>query len=147
MARFLSNPNRPFTGEKPLSGLALCCLLACLLFVTGCGDDLGPTAHLAGTVTLRGKPIPPDAQAGISFQPATGEAVKVLIVDGKYDSPETPQGNVIVTFHIAKPMGPVKTSPRTGKEYQNVKNIVPPRHAVGIPIEVSEDDLNQNFDL
>lgn len=127
--------------------LPLCCLIGCLLFTTGCSGDAGPTAHLAGTVTLRGKPLPPDAQAGISFQPATGDAVKVKIVDGKYDSPETPQGKVVVTFHISKPVGPVKTSPRTGKEFQNIVNIVPPKYAVGIPLEVNGDNLEQNFDL
>lgn len=147
MATTASHLVSSFAQMKPMSKLPLCCLIGCLLLATGCSGDAGPTAHLAGTVTLRGKPLPPDAQAGISFQPATGEAVKVKIVDGKYDSPETPQGKVVVTFHISKPVGPVKTSPRTGKEYQNIVNIVPPRHAVGIPLEVTGDNLEQNFDL
>ena len=50
-------------------------------------------------------------------------------------------------FYISRRVGPIKTSERTGKEYQDTANLVPPDRAAGLSLEVSEDNLKQDFDL
>ena len=112
------------------------------------GGVLGPTAHVAGTVTINGDPVPSDAEAALSFKPlGGGELASVPITNGRYDSPRTPQGSVLVNFYISRRVGPIKTSERTGEKYQDIANLVPPEHAAGMSLEVSGDNLNQNFDL
>jgi hypothetical protein len=103
---------------------------------------------LAGTVTVHGEPVPSDAQAALSFAPLDGgEAVSVPIVNGRYDSPDTPKGKVLVKFYISQPVGPEKVSERTGEKYRDIANLVPPEHAAGMVIEVQGDKSNQDFDL
>jgi hypothetical protein len=119
-----------------------------LAIASGCSKG-GPAAvHLAGAVTIKGEPIPADAQAALSFEPLSGgKSVSAKIVDGKYDSPDAPQGAVLVKFYISRPVGPKKMSQRTGQEYQDIANVVPPEHAAGIQIEVSGDNTSQDFNL
>ncbi len=69
------------------------------------------------------------------------------ITNGRYDSPKTPQGSVLVKFYISRRTGPVKISERTGKEYQDIANLVPPARTAGMNIEVSEENLSQDFGL
>ncbi len=121
---------------------------AVVVGLCGCGVGGTPSAHLSGDVTIDGKPVPADAIASLSFVPTKGgEAVAVSIVDGHYDSPQSPQGKVSVLFSISKPFGPEKVSERTGEKYRDVMNLVPPEHAAGIAIEVQGDNSNQDFDL
>jgi hypothetical protein len=123
-------------------------VLVVLFLTSGCGESSGPTAHLAGTVTVHGEPVPSDAQAALSFAPLDGgEAVSVPIVNGRYDSPDTPKGKVLVKFYISQPVGPEKVSERTGEKYRDIANLVPPEHAAGMVIEVQGDKSNQDFDL
>lgn len=123
-------------------------VLLVVLLMQGCGQNSGSTAHLAGAVTIKGAPIPSDANAALSFAPLKGgEAVSVPIVGGRYDSPNTPQGSVSVKFYISRPIGPEKVSERTGEKYQDIANLVPPEHAAGMVLEVSGDNLNQDFEL
>jgi hypothetical protein len=123
--------------------------LAIIIFLmSGCRDGSGPNAHLAGTVTINGKPVPSDADAAVSFQPqGGGQSVTVPITNGRYDSPSTPQGSVLVKFYISRRVGPIKTSERTGEKYQDTANLVPPDHAAGMSLVVSGDNVNQDFDL
>jgi hypothetical protein len=114
----------------------------------GCGQGSKPTTHLAGTVTIDGKPVPADAQATISFAPTQGgESVSVPIVGGRYDSPNSPEGKLSVRFYISQPVGPEKVSERTGEKYRDIANLVPPDREAGMVIEVQEDNTSQNFDL
>lgn len=123
-------------------------LLAALVFFCGCGPGSSPSAHLSGTVTIDGKPIPADATASLSFVPTdSSKAVALPIVDGRYDSPRTPQGKITVHFSISRPTGPEKVSERTGEKYRDIANLVPPEHAAGMVIEVQGDNSSQNFDL
>ena len=123
-------------------------VLAVLLLMAGCGKRSAPTTHLAGAVTIGGQAVPADANAALSFAPVGGgESVSVPITAGRYDSPKTPQGSVLVKFYISRPIGPVKTSERTGKEYRDIENMVPAERAAGITIDVGEDNLNQDFKL
>jgi hypothetical protein len=123
-------------------------LFVVLALVSGCGKGGPATAHLAGAVTIKGEPVPADAQAALAFEPlGGGKSVSAKIVDGKYDAPEAPQGAVLVKFYISRPVGPKKVSERTGEEFQEVANIVPPQHAAGIQIEVTGDNTSQDFAL
>lgn len=108
----------------------------------------GPAAHLAGEVTINGEPVPAEADAALSFKPLEGgESVSVTITDSRYDSPQTPKGKLSVKFYISRPVGPVKVSERTGKEYQDTANLVPPKHAAGMTLDVSGDNLSHDFHL
>jgi hypothetical protein len=103
---------------------------------------------LAGTVTIDGNPVPSDAEAALSFAPlGGGQSVSVPITSGRYDSPKTPHGSVIVKFYISRRVGPMKTSERTGEKYQDIANLVPSDHAAGMSLEVNGDNLNQDFEL
>ena len=80
--------------------LALVMLVAASLSpLAGCGKTMpsANTAHLKGKITLDGGPIPADAIAGITFKPTRSGQAKTMfasIIDGSYDSPETPKGLV-----------------------------------------------------
>lgn len=121
-----------------------------LVSAVGCGDGMGPTAHLAGKVTLFGKPVPSDAEGSITFireQPQGKKAsVTVPVVAGQYDSPETPQGNLRAFIALSR-KGKKRKSARTGEHYQEIVNILPPKYATGIQLEVNGDDTSRNFDL
>lgn len=66
---------------------AFACLL-CILCLVGCGQS--PYSAVSGTVTFKGKPVPsgeirltPDSSQGNK-----GPMISMLIVDGKYQTPE-----------------------------------------------------------
>lgn len=119
-----------------------------LLLISGCAETSAPTAHLAGTVTIGGAPIPADADASMSFVRVTGgKGVTVPIVDGRYDSPQTPEGDVMVRFSISHSVGPVKKSEHGGVEYRDSESLVPQKYAGGTRLNVSGDNLSQDFDL
>jgi hypothetical protein len=124
--------------------LSLCTMLP------GCGGGGGDTAHLQGTVTIGGQPIPADATASVTFDPAQAgpkaKTVTVKIEGGKYDSPETPKGSVRAVFSIQQPYGPEYTTDR-GVKARDIKSIVPEKSQAGVSIEVTDDNPAQNFDL
>ena len=127
---------------------SFCLAFAVLFLLSGCGKSAAPTAHLAGTVTIKGAPVPADAKAALSFSPLDGdESVSVPITNGRYDSPATPQGSVSVKFYISHLVGPEKVSERTGERYRDFENLVPPEHAAGVVLQVSGDNVNQDFEL
>lgn len=127
-----------------LLALSLCTMLP------GCGGGGGDTARLQGTVTLGGQPIPDNASASVTFDPTQAgpdkKSVSVPIVNGTYDSPDTPKGSVKAVFSIQVPDGAPFTTDR-GTPGQNYKNIVPEAKQGGVAIEVSGDNDSQNFDL
>ncbi|MCA9234642.1 MAG: hypothetical protein KDA44_04195 [Planctomycetales bacterium] len=121
--------------------------MAVIAAAIGCSGS-SSTAHLAGAVTVGGKPIPADANASITFHGSgEGQTVNVPIVDGKYDSPATPRGEVRVYFTVTQEVGPVKKSPRTGADYRDIVDIVPPKYATGVALTVAEDNQQQDFNL
>jgi hypothetical protein len=126
-------------------GLLVC---ACL----GCGGSAtSDTAHWAGKVTLDGEPIPAGAQAAITFQPAAGnksKAITVPIVNGAYDSPMTPRGQVTAIVSLNLPTGKTYKSERTG---QDVAELLPvtltEEQSQGIALTVDGDEANHDFSL
>ncbi len=116
---------------------------------TGCGgsSSSGNTAHLEGTVTIGGQPLPADAEGAITFRSTSGGAVTAQIENGRYDSPATPKGAAKAYFSISKPTGKTYRSERTGTDVAETINIVPANYSNGIDVEVSADKADQNFDL
>lgn len=128
-------------------GLGLCAIVA---FASGCGSSSGGAASLEGSVTLGGKPIPPEATAFITFSSTANRAMKPVsakIADGKYQATQVPLGPAIVGFQINQPVGPAKISERTGKEFQEEKNLLPPKYAGGVPLIVEGDATGLDFNL
>jgi hypothetical protein len=124
-------------------------VLGLVSVTAGCGGEDGPpTAHLQGTVTLGGKPIPADATAYIFFNPLTkeqGKAATAAIVNGKYDCPSAPVGSVKVMFNITQPKGPEYEE--RGVKVRSMVTITPPSAASGIDLQVDGDKSDANFDL
>lgn len=127
--------------------VAVVMALMTLMAVAGCGHPR--PVRLQGAVTLAGRPLPADAEAFIVFATGANRAtsVSVPIVGGRYDSPCTPRGDATVFFEINQPVGPERTSDRTGLTYRDVVTLVPARYATGVPIRVEADDSSRDFDL
>lgn len=127
-------------------------VLAALMAVgltAGCGGDSVETSTVSGTVTLGGKPIPPDAEAHIRFssnEHPQVEPVSVPIEGGRYEATGVPQGEVTVTFNIIR-YGPEKMSERTGEPYRDQINLLPPNVAAGVPHRVSGEAMTKDFAL
>jgi hypothetical protein len=126
-----------------LLGLSLCTMLP------GCGGKDGPSrAHLDGTVTIGGQPIPADANASITFMPtatAQGKPGVAKIEGGQYDCPDVPVGAVKAYISIEQPTGPEITDSRGLKGRANV-SLVPEKYTGGIDLEVSGDETH-DFNL
>jgi hypothetical protein len=131
-----------------ISGLALSITLG---WCAGCdgGSSSGNTAHLQGAVTLAGQPLPADVEASILFRPTQsgqGKTVSVPVVNGRYDSPETPMGAVKAFFTIQQPTGRVFDNDR-GAPIKERKSLVPEKYGAGLDLSVSDDNDAQNFEL
>lgn len=122
-------------------------LAGAAVVMAGCGVG-GKLARVSGQVTLRGKPLPESAQAFVTFVSSADSkrSVSVPITAGRYESPETPVGPGRAFFEITT-TGPEKISDRTGQPYRDVISHVPAGAAEGIPLEVTGDNPDQNFDL
>ena len=132
----------------PPHGSLAACVAVLGLALTGCGSPTPPPVPVSGTVTLRGMPLPADATAFISFTPAAAgvPAASAAIVGGRYDCPRTPQGQVTAVFEITKPLGPPRTSDRTGAVFQETQSLVPARYAAGVPLTI-DGPTARDFDL
>ena len=133
--------------------LAECCLLAIvgLGMSVGCGPSSGENvAHLSGEVTLDGKPLPDRSLASVTFRPqSNGKArpVSAEIVQGRYDCPTVPMGDVLAQMSISIPTGRTFRSDRTGENVDELEDVVLASDQVrGISLEVS-DDADVNFQL
>jgi hypothetical protein len=137
--------------RKQLTWAAKRASLALLMLpLVGCDGQSGATTTLSGQVTIGGQPIPSEATASVSFRPIGGQKVQpvsALIADGAYRCDDVPVGAVVAEFDIRQPVGPMKTSARTGAQYQEEKTLVPTAHAAGIEFEVKAGDASRNFEL
>lgn len=136
---------KSLTWASTLAALALL-----MLPLVGCDGQSSTTTTLSGQVTIAGQPIPPDAKASVSFRPIGGQKaqpVSALIADGAYRCDDVPLGAVVAEFDIRQPVGPMKTSPRTGAQYQEEKSLVPATHSAGIEFEVKVGEESRNFEL
>jgi hypothetical protein len=123
-------------------------LVATALAGCGAGSSGKPTAHLSGTLTIDGQPVPPNTVGSVTFRPpGTGQAAPVTaqVVDGKYDCPNVPQGEVTVFFQLQQ-LGKMIGEP--GRQYPERRNLLADKYDVsGIDLKVTDDNSNQNFDL
>jgi hypothetical protein len=118
--------------------------------LTGCGAGSSgkPTAHLSGTLTIDGQPVPANTVGSVTFRPpGSGQAspVTAQVVDGKYDCPNVPQGDVTVFFQLQQ-LGKMIGEP--GRQYPERRDLLAEKYSVsGIDLKVTDDNSNQNFDL
>lgn len=132
------------------------CLIAFSALVTlpGCGEGGSgkPTAHLAGTVTISGKPLPDDAEGYIQFMPDAGGSAaptSTEIHDGRYDAADVPLGNVTAIFTIQRLTGRMVREDNApgATPYPERENLVPKKHRAGVKVNVEGDNDAHDFDL
>jgi hypothetical protein len=135
---------RSFTLIAILAALVATALAGC-----GSGSSGKPTAHLSGTITIDGQPVPANVVGSVTFRPpGTGQAspVTAQVIDGKYDCPNVPQGDVTVFFQLVQQTG--KMLGEAGRQYPEIRNLLADKYSVsGIDLNVTDDNSNQNFDL
>lgn len=119
--------------------------------VVGCGGSNSDTVHLKGKVTLDGVPVPVNAQASVTFQPAAGnkgKAVTAAITNGEYDSPQTPRGPVLAIMSLSIPTGKMVRSERMGTDVPEIKSVALVQEQMGgIAIDVTGDETTHDFML
>lgn len=138
-------------GLSKFSMLALFGCWTTMALLVGCGGSGagGDTAHWQGEVTIDGQPLPAGTQGSITFRPEGAQAkpITVQVVDGKYDSPQTPKGKITAYFDLNKPTGKTFTSERTGEVVEEMESIVPRENLQGVQLEVTEDKTDATIDL
>jgi hypothetical protein len=135
---------RRISGQRRLAAASV----AALALIVGC-NGAADTAHLQGQVTLDGKPLPADAEGSISFQPLQGDqsrATVVKIIDGRYDAPGAPPGQVKATISLVKPTGKMLDNGR-GQPSPEYESLIPADYGNAFDLEVSGDKADQHFDL
>jgi len=128
-----------------LGGLWILALVA----VAGCTKGDGQTAHLRGTVTLGGRPIPAEAESTITFRTTTvnqAAPVSGRIVNGQFDVADAPLGPVRAVFSIELPTGVKAFAPGADPEMQH-RSLVPEKLAAGMPLEIKGDNLEMKLEL
>jgi hypothetical protein len=121
------------------------------LVLVGCGKGSSgkPTAHLSGTITIDGQPVSDNVVGSVTFRPpGTGQAspATAQVIDGKYDCPNAPQGNVTVFFQLIQQTGKMAGDP--GRQYPETRNLLAEKYSVsGIDLTVTDDNSNQDFAL
>lgn len=137
---------------KPIQCAVAALFVMCV--VVGCGGGAGNTntAHLSGSISVGGKPLPEDAEGYIQFMPdAGGQAAptSVTIEDGAYDAPNVPKGSVTAIFNITRLTGRMVREDNApgATPYPERENLVPAKHQAGFKIQVEGDNDAHNFDL
>ena len=128
--------------------------LVATIGISGCGKGAGgkPTAHLAGSVTVNGAPLPDDAEGYVQFMPDAGGSAPPTstdIVDGKYDAEAVPLGEVTAIFNITRLTGRMVREDNApgATPYPERENLVPKKHRSGVKLTVDGDNDAHNFDL
>jgi hypothetical protein len=121
--------------------------VACVSVLPGCSKSKPavPSARLEGAVLYQGQPV---QQGGVSFGPQEsghGRSIWAPLVDGRYIAPAVPRGKVLVQINAVQEEG--QTVSQFGKAEPKLINIVPPQYRAGVLIDVTEDNLNLDFNL
>jgi hypothetical protein len=114
----------------------------------GCGGS-SDTAHIQGTITIDGQPLPEDAEGSVSFQstaPGPVRAAAAKIVNGRFDSPQTPRGPVKAFISLSQPTGRMLDNAR-GQPSPEYKSLVPPQYASGVELEITGDKSDLTLNL
>ncbi len=118
-------------------------VLASLLI--GCGQKSHATARLGGTIRVDGQPIPRGSIEFRSQDQGTAAVAQAEIEEGRYLAPEVPLGKVLVLFKATRETG--KTVLVYNQPKPEVANIIPARYRLGMVLEITGDNPNQNFEL
>lgn len=127
--------------------------LMMMFAVVGCSKQTdSTTAHLMGTVTVGGKPLPDDAEGYIQFMPDGGGQAppsSTDIVAGKYDAEKVPLGSVTAIFNITRLTGRMVREDNApgATPYPERENLVPKKRQAGVTISVEGDNDAHDFDL
>jgi hypothetical protein len=129
--------------------IAWLALSAAAILCCGCGHAVNehPTAKLAGRVTVDGQQID---EGQIQFLPlgkgpGSGQAADGPILQGGYAADRVPIGKVRVTFAAFRKTG--RMINEGGHVFPELVSIIPDKYQQGMDIEVSGDNLSQNFVL
>jgi len=128
-------------------------LLVLLLPLVGCGTASNDSvAHLAGTITINGEPLPADAEGYIQFMPSQGgqaAPASTDVKDSQYDAQNVPKGKVTVIFNITRLTGRMvrEDNVPTASPYPERENLVPRKHRSGLQIDVQGDNDAMDFEL
>ncbi len=139
-------------GRSQRLGIWALIMVPTILFASaGCGPEPSskPTAHLKGKIMLNGEAIPSDARGSITFKPTRSGQAKTTfasIIEGNYDSPNTPKGPVKAYISLQQETGKM-ISEAGGAPYAEVRSLVPPSYSGGFDLEVDQDNLEKHFDL
>ena len=130
-------------------------LVASLLLavaILGCGkqDSAHSVARLAGDVRIGSQLPPADAEGLIVFMPnGSGQPASCPIVEGRYECPNVPMGEVTAIFKITRLTGRevVEAGAPGSVPFPERENLVPLEHRVGIILQVDGDNAAQNCEL
>ena len=140
----------PSAVRGPVFAFAMvACWSIAVTVMSGCGHGGAnhPSAKIEGAVTVSGKPL---ADGLIMFMPQqAGHAVgvKAAIKDGCYVADKVPLGKVLVLFNAVQETGRMIESKLTEKPQPERIDIIPAKYRSGVPLDVTTDKNDQNFDL
>jgi hypothetical protein len=123
-------------------------LVLILLVAAGCrARPKYATATVSGKITIDGVPVPKGAITFTPLRGTTGASVGSEIKAGQYRCSLVPRGKLNVTFiaHAAEPTTMIEKA--TGATREVPRDILPPAYADGVPVEVTGDRSDLNFDL
>ena len=121
----------------------LAAIAAAAFACSGCGTT-HKTAHLAGAVTIAGQAPPAGSIVRLNISPTTadqGPAAGSHVTGNEYDCPNCPLGKVTVYVSFDSP--PTATSVANREN----TNLIDTIYSSGINIDVTGDNLKQDFDL
>jgi hypothetical protein len=124
-------------------------LLAAVIAAAGCNNSTKKVAHLQKTITIAGQPLPAGAMASLSIRPTApgqGRAAGAAGVNEKYNCLDAPLGKVKVFVDVQHPTGKMITE-SDGVPFKKYGSLIAPKYTGGIELDITEDNLNQNFDL
>jgi hypothetical protein len=99
---------------------------------------------------IGGSPVPSDAEGVVNFRPAVSglaNPTSARIVNGRYDAPDVPIGQVDVTFNIRQPTGQMVDPGDGGRPEPGYRDLVPAAKKSGMSIDVTGDKADMNFEL
>jgi hypothetical protein len=140
-----NDTGRDRTQAGPGKRLLAVIVLGSVLAGCGSGKPAYPAARLEGGVTVDGRPI---AKGNVQFLPqGPGKApvTQASIVDGRYVAAAVPRGKVRVLLTATQETG--KMVAAYSEPHPEVVNLIPEKYRSGIEIEVTADNLSQDFAL
>ena len=135
------------TRIRPRRHTAAICPLVLISTVFGCGDDVGyPHATVTGQITIDGEPVPKGyvtiSPTGSGQGPVTGGKIS----DGAYRCEKVPVGPTKFTF-TAEALEMDTFVDALGATREVPRNILPPKYLSGIDVDVTEGEMEMNFEM